>query len=326
MTVATTGSGGVIVPVEDDDNLGFEDIEAGDLVIPRITIDHKEAVFVDSLSKTTYESMNVIMLGVVKQRIMWAKETEDGDGPLCKSTDHGSGFPTLSDDVPKAKRFPWATSGLDPANFPPEAGVNGMVTLPCASCFHKEWNNPLLAGQNKPLCDEQYTFPVIYQVDDETWTTALFSVQRTGIKPAKSYISSFARSKSPMFRKITRLGLSQLSRGSVAYCVPTFAQLGESDRNQWADMATQYRQLREFVQMPPVNRDDDTVGTPSANVNTAAPTVSSPATAPATAPATPTHVTPSRPVSTPVAAPAATPAPAPAAPAPVGSEDDDLPF
>jgi hypothetical protein len=203
--------------------------------------------------------MNVIILGQVKQRIMWASDTDEGDKPLCKSPDHMNGFPSVSEDLPRDKRFPFITSGLNKSDFPGEAGINGLVTLPCANCLHKDWDNPKIPGQKKPLCDEQFTFPIMYSPtgdsDPDSFVTALFSVQRTGLKPAKTYVSGFAQTKTPMFRYFTKITLNLQTKGTVVWSIPTFRKGDETERSEWDNYAQQYRSARELVRMPPENYD-----------------------------------------------------------------------
>lgn len=321
MTVATSGTGGDLAGYDPNENLGFEDVDQSDIVIPRLTIVHTEGVFKDSLSGAEYATLDVVMLGQVKQRIMWAADTDDGDRPLCKSPDHENGFPSVSEEIPLSKRFPFKSSGLKMADFPAAQGMNGLVTLPCSSCQHKEWENPL-APQKKPMCDEQFTFPIMYDPDgDGTWVTALFSVQRTGIKPAKAYVSTYHQRKTPMFRNVTKLSLNMQTKGTVTYCIPRFAQGPETDRAQWDEFANQLRSARELIRMPPENFDEEPTDGDNENV------------------APPVATTPSKPVARPAkAAPAPAPASAPApvvhSPAPVAAPvededddgDDDLPF
>src|SRR6478736_1298857 len=91
--------------VEDEDDLGLEDIGAGDVIIPRLSIDHKTAEFKDNLSGWRSNTLTVVLLGMVKQRILWHDPVEDGDKPLCKSPDYLHGFPNQRTDLPADKRF-----------------------------------------------------------------------------------------------------------------------------------------------------------------------------------------------------------------------------
>src|SRR6478609_973261 len=269
---------------DDEGVVGLEDIDAGDLFIPRLQLKHKLGVFKDSLSGWESEKLTCIMLGVVKQRIMWPDDQEDDAKPQCKSTEFSFGFPNMREDLSVDKRFPWAESNFSPSDaVPVEIGPrtdpahpdgwssNGFPVLACSACKFKDWSKN---GSKSvpPPCTEQHTYPVLYLTDDETWNIALLTLQRTGIKPSKSYISSFAGAKKPMFTAITEITLSQQSRGTVEYCVPNLKRVGDTDPSQWGEYAERFRGIRTLIRQAPRRADDDTeaeIAVPSANVNTA---------------------------------------------------------
>lgn len=292
-------------------NVGMEDVGASDLIIPRLQLDHKKAVFRDNLSKEEFPELKVIILGLVKQRIMWDDDVEEGDKPQCKSPDFDNGFPQMREDIPRVKQFPWDRSNFRKEDFPPENGMNNLITLPCNSCAFSQWGKDPRSGKaTPPPCSEQHTYPLLYTADDgDSWTTALATFQRTGIKPSKNYISSFAQSNMPMFTAYTTLTLNSMSRGSVEYAVPVFRKGEQTDRNQWGNYAEQYRSIRSFIRSAPRNQQEDGGSVPAQSNNANVAPQSQPVVVqqPATHPA----------------APAPTPAPAPAAPS-GGSED--LPF
>lgn len=325
MTVDTTTGGNLPANPEDFDmdNIGLEDIGPGDVSIPRLQIIHPEGKFKNSLSGEIYDSgLEVILLGLVKQRIMWDEDVQDNDKPQCKSPDFNNGFPNVKEDAPERLKFPWGQSNFDFNDFPPERGLNGLPTLPCANCIFKDWNK---GGWKQPPCSEQHTFPILYSSDGwETSQPALYTVQKTGIKPSRQYISSFAHSRTPMFTVFTRLGLTLQKRGTVTFSVPVFSRGGETDRNQWQEYANQTRAIREFVRQPPRPADDDDEPVASDNENKGPETPTAAAPASAASPAgTPSTASPASP-------PAAQPAPAASAaatsvPATDGG-NDDLPF
>lgn len=337
MTVAPANTGAVEAwnPDEFDGVTGLEDVGAGDVIIPRLQIVHAEGVFKDNLSGATFEKLEVILLGPVKQRIMWADEMEDGDKPLCKSPNFAHGFPNMRDDVAADKKFPWNESNFEPSQaVPVEIGPaqdrslpegwssNGLPVLPCASCKFQQWGTGSNGKSTPPPCTEQHTYPVLYKNEHDSWTPALLTVQRTGIKPSRTYMSAFAQTKQPMFTVYTTIGLTQQSRGSVKYSVPTFKRGDATDRNQWGELAEQYRTIRNWIRSAP-RRQDEEEGAPAApasNVNTAPnPNVDSTGAAQATTTPAPSPTPPPEP--TPPAPPAPTPPPPAAA-----VEDDDLPF
>lgn len=264
-------------------DVGLEDVGISDIVIPRLSINHADGTFKDNLSGMEYTEIEVVLLGMIRQRIFWAPgDMEDGDKPLCKSTDAIHGFPALNTDLHVSKRFPFEQSnfeighavprvvapGTDP-RLPDGFNSNGHPTLNCSSCIFAEWGTK--QGKSvPPPCAEQFTFPLRYSADGgETWVTALFTIQKTGIKPAKQYMSSFVQSKTPLFTAKTRLSLKQDKRGTVKWSVPIFARGESTDRADWPEYAESYREMRKFVRAAPraAEFEEDGVPTGSANVN-----------------------------------------------------------
>jgi hypothetical protein len=336
MTIQTPESNGGQVAIPDEfNNIGLEDVGATDVVIPRLSIVHKEAEFKNNLSGEQFPVLNAIVLGLVKQRIMWPDDVEDGDKPMCKSPDFTNGFPNLDTENTKAdKRFPIDKSNFSLADFPAERGLNGLVTLPCQSCIFSQWDK---GDWKQPPCSEQHTYPLLYTLDSDeairageaSYTPALFTTQRTGIKPSRTYISGFAQAGTPMFTVHTQITLDLNKRGTVEYSVPKFRRGGQTDRSMWGEYGQQMLQIRDFIRTPPRNHEEDeSAVTMSSNENTA-PAAAAPAAAPAEAtpaPAPAAAAPAAEPTPAPAAEPVATPAAAaPAAPAPAAA-DDDLPF
>lgn len=323
MTVATPGGTEVGFPAEQG-IIGLDDVSVGDVILPRISIVHKEGMFKDNLQNRTFAELDCIILGLVKQRVFWKKDTEEGDRPLCKSPDHNHGFPMVSDEVAKDKLFPWDKSNFNPADFPPNE--SGIVTLPCAACVFKEWDK---GDWKVPPCAEQHTYPILYNTtpdeEEATWSPAIVTFQKTGIKPSRAYLSSFVQARKPMFTARTKITLTLLKRSAVEYSVPNFAKTGDTDSSLWNGFGEQYLQIQSFLQQAPRSEEDEYAGTEGFdNANTpapAAPAAQPPAAAPpvqaaAAAPAAPVAATPPPPVAP--AAPTPPPAPAP--------DDSGLPF
>lgn len=292
-----------------DFETGLEDFGIEDAVVPRLSIQHRDGEFKDSLSGATFPKIRVIILGLVKQRILWNSVVDDGDMPMCKSPNHKQGFPNVDEDTKRDKRFPWAASGFNPKDFPPDE--DGQVMLPCDGCQLKEWGSH--PDGKRPYCSEQFTLPVLYDpYDNEGWVPAILTFQKTSIKPVRSYLTSFARSNNPAYTAITEIGLDLQKRGGNPYSVPNFRRVGDTDEQFWREYATNYRSLKQFLTAPPAVRDSDSQPAPSANQNRPPATERTDEPAKTEAKSTP---------------PA--PAPAPAASAtPVATQDDDedLPF
>lgn len=322
---------------------GLEDFGMADTVIPRLKIAHRDGRFVDSLSNEEFDKITVIMLGLVRQRILWHPSMDDDDAaPMCKSTNFQIGFPDLNaEEQPKNKLFPWDKSGFDPNDFQP--GSDGLVRLPCSGCQLKEWNSH--PDGKKPYCSEQFTIPLLYDATGgDNFIPAIISFQKTSLKPLKNYLSSFKRGKTAAFSARTEMGLDLTKRGMNAYSIPNFRNVGQTDPDDWPEYATTYRQLRDFLTADPGRQDDDE-GSVTVTVeqnpwagNAEATGGDEPVEAeiveetppvedvPAEAEPTPPPVT--QPKQTPPAPPAAkkaAAAPPAAAPAPA-DDDDDLPF
>lgn len=270
---------------------GLEDFDpTTDGTIPRLNIDHKRAVFVDSLSKEEFSELDLILLTFVKGRILWDDDVQDDATPMCKSYEFKTGIPDL-------KQFPWRSSGFDEQAF---AGLETVV-LPCDSCKLKDWGTHP-KRDNAPWCGEQHTYPALQNVRDSEnplWVPVLITVQRTSLKNSKNYVQAFHRAERPLFTVVTHLSLRPQRRGQVEWVTVEFRKGEPTPSDDWVFFSRKAKQLREFVQTPRVRDDDeatasDDSGQPEAVSQQQA---ASPASTPAAA--------------QPAAAPPASPAPAP---------------
>lgn len=235
------------MPPDMDD--GLEDFGTTDMVMPRLNIDHDEAVFVDTLTGEKFENLRVVLLGLVKQRILWGAEVDDGDKPLCKAYTFDFGHPDTGN-------FPWKASGFDKSEFPGED-----VTLPCAECALKEWDSH--PTRKTPWCSEQYTLPLLMEVPDRDGegmrfaAPAILTLQRSGIKPARAYFSAFKRAGTPLFVNVTEMTLKPNRKGSVDFATPQFTRKEETERESWPDYSGHYTQIRGFLTSAPSRSDGD---------------------------------------------------------------------
>lgn len=299
---------------------GLEDFDSSDAVIPRLTIVHDEAQFKDNLSGEQFNAVNLIILGLVKQRVLWAPEVDDGDSPMCKSPDNKVGHPNV--DAPKDKRFPWVKSGFDKSDYPEQA--DGLIDLPCAGCALKEWGSH--PNGKSPWCTEQWTLPVLYDGQDMNgdfsgiYSPAIFTLQRSGVKSIRAFLTSYQRTGQPAFVNIAQCKLDLNRRGSVDYSTPKFSRVGSTEQAEWPSYATQFMQIKDYLTRRPVSDDAAPVEAGANNANTA-PQQQQTASTPEPTPAP-------QPDPTPAPAPAPTPPPQASAPAPAAASDDDedLPF
>lgn len=351
MTVDTTGGG--TVASYDPGMVGLEDVEASDLRVPRINIDHDNALFVNSLTKEAFPALTVVTLGLVKQRIFWPAKMGDDPRPLCKSPDNRHGFPNVDPASPKSKQFPFEQSNFLPTDpqiqdLPPDDrypngwSSNGYGVLSCDVCVFAKWGKDEDGKNTPPPCNEQHTYPVLYMQqmthDDGTeellWVPAIFTVQRSAIGNSRAYINGFAQAKQAFFTQYTGLTLREAKRGSNEYCVPEFRKMGPTDRAKWPEYGQQFLTIRDYLRSAPRPKDDSDNAAPAvSNENTAPVVVQStpepatqaapaPASPPPTPPTPPTAATPAPPAppqpqtqAAPAAAPPAAPPVPPAAPA-----------
>ncbi len=286
---------------------GLEDFDSKkDASMPIIKIDHDEAVFTDTLSGESIGSeIKVILLGLVKQRVLWEAEmTEGKTQPLCRSYDFNVGHPS-------GVKFPVKAAGIPGITL--DALEEGGVTIPCASCKLQEWGTH--PKRESPWCSAQYTFAMLTSVGEGLWAPALITFQRTSLKPSNQYLTYFQTHREPLYTVLTTIKLDSRSRGTNDYAVPKFIRGEETDKEEWPNYSATFKGIRSFLQTPrdqavSIGGDDDSTPVvveedPSVSggdaTDTAAPAASS-----TTDAGTP--------------APEPTTEPAPAVP------DDDLPF
>lgn len=258
-----SGTTGTDLVSWDGGETGLEDFDSSDLTMPRLSIDHAEGAFKNSQTDELFPSLTVILLGLHKSRIMWGEISEgpDGDPPLCKSPDTKHGFPCVDPELPESKQFPWdAQSVYKPSDMAPLTVGENLLTMPsigCKQCHFKEWNTDPTG--KRPWCSEEWTFPLLYQdpEDPEVWIPALFTIRRSGIKPARQYVTPFATKKTPIFTVATKLELDINKRGMVKYCTPKFQKVAKTDPAAWGDYFASYESAKSFLGQFPMPKEDD---------------------------------------------------------------------
>src|SRR6478752_9402631 len=154
MTVQPVSGNEVASPAEEDDygNAGLEDVDASDLMLPRLVIDHKKMLFRNSVTKEEFPALTIITLGLIKQRIKWYEKLEEDSLPQCKSPDNIHGFPNVRDNISWKYKFPWDDSNYTPDQLkivelapgesrqhPEGWSSNGHGVLACDTCSFAKW-------------------------------------------------------------------------------------------------------------------------------------------------------------------------------------------
>jgi hypothetical protein len=215
--------------------------------LPRLKIIGREGVFENAASEQ-FTALDAVILGSLRARVMWFPEVEEGDSvPMCRSRDGVLGLPNVSDDTPPRKQFPFKDSTFERSDM---GDLDGVPTLPCEECKFKEWNN----ATNKPgMCAEQAVLPLLYKDGMDNWQPGVLTLQRSGLKNTKRYVSQFAASRVPMFTVHTRIELDRMKRGDVDYAVPRFLRKEATDRSMWPEywnMFTDARTILRTIRKP----------------------------------------------------------------------------
>lgn len=232
-----------------DYDTGLGDLTQADLSIPRLRIKHKLSVFEDGGSGVQIPSMVAVILGLVRQRVLFHWDVEDDDAPMCKSHDFQTGFPNLDPKKPKLT-FPWVKAKFNPQDFPVNPD-DGLVALPCNSCALKDWGSHP-TGQEKPWCAEQFTLPIYYaqtldQLRAGEYGSALISFQKTSLPNLKRYLSQFQQKGVGAYTQYTEIALEARTRGQTEYCVAKFRALGATDEDEFAGFSENYQAIRHFL-------------------------------------------------------------------------------
>jgi hypothetical protein len=309
---------------------GLEDFTVSDMKLARVTIEHADGVFKDSLTGETFKEIFFIPLALIKQRVLWHPTVTDDSQPLCKATNFELGFPTVGQ--PKdVQNFPWGAAKLNPADFPASPEF-GRPVVPCSSCVLKDWGSDPVGGK-KPWCTEQHSIPVLYgATSDDCINMAVMTFQRSSMQASKAFFASIMRARKPAFSVIGKATLLAQKRGTNTFHVPVLAKFTDTEMSTWGAFSEQAKTIADYLREPPLLKMDgapDVSGIAAATTWT--PGVAAPVAVTPTVVTAPPGATIAGAVVTtaPVAVPA-TPAPAMMAPiaTPAGGRDgnDDLPF
>ena len=89
---------------------GLDDLDAGGAT-PRIKVLHKKGLYSETLSGIEVETFDGVVLGMLRQRVLWPTEMDEEDvKPLCKSLDGKMARPNVSSFPPRSVR-PRARAG-----------------------------------------------------------------------------------------------------------------------------------------------------------------------------------------------------------------------
>lgn len=232
---------------------GLEDFGVEDLKLPRLSIDHEKGGYVDSLApELVYPSIEVIPLGLIKQRVLWPAIMGDDNGnkkPMCRSVDNKIGYPnTVSTDPLEA--FPWQASAWQQKDFPVDS--EGRTTLPCDNCRLQTWGSH--PDGKKTWCSQQHAIVLLYAPEgNQPSMLALFTAQRSSINVSKGFFATIVRQEQPAYAFTGKWGLTAQTRGKNKYYVPTMVISGRTSQTDWSVYQRNYLSVRDMITRAPRN-------------------------------------------------------------------------
>lgn len=231
---------------------GLEDLDPNEVQVPRIKIDHPNAVFVDSITGEEFPKLEGVFLGMVKQRTMWRKDYngEADARPQCKSNDAATGFPNM-DSSNSDDHFPWADAPMLNAAAM-ERDEHGRVTIPCEACPFSKWTGTRQKPK-PPRCSELHAYPVMYASEDggDIDRAGIVTFKGSGIRPSKAFLKGFAAAKRAVYTSTASVTLKPEQNGMIRYAVPVFSKGAAVPEKDWPTYGEELRGLREVLREPP---------------------------------------------------------------------------
>lgn len=153
--------------------VGFEDIDASDIKMPRIKLlqaqsdeaaesKGKPGQYYNTVTGEVFDSLDVIFLTFGKQRVRWPEKFKRGDDPLCRSAD---------------------------AHKSDEDGVD------CASCSYAKWGK----NKEKPECSLSYAWLGCVDAPQKNYPMFRTVVTAASMVATKDFINQIVQYNLPPF-------------------------------------------------------------------------------------------------------------------------------
>ena len=229
---STTAIEGYHGPIE----TGLEELDAGDLIIPRLTITQPSTPDIDTANQGKFcinitgdfhDNMRVAMIKLSKSRILFPEKYKRDNEPLCRSHD----FKVPANDIPGATPM-CDTCGLLPL-APGEKNAKHK-------CAYANWG----ADNEPPRCQEVWNSLI---VDLESYMPMWFSLKSTALKPFRKIVSAISMisqaKKIPMWGMGFNMTLEKTVNDSGTFYVPAFSGLVALDKADAENMTAIRQQL-----------------------------------------------------------------------------------
>jgi len=192
-------------------------------------IDHSAGQFWSGESNIGKE-IDVIMLGLIRQRTLWPPKDSKRSRPDCESPDFEHGYA-------KIDTFPWKDTDF----VEPIGGGTRPHELPCDQCPLRNWQD-----RTPPRCAQVWNVPVIYGA-------GLFVIpfSASALSDLENYMRPFRDSRTPLYTVITRIKLSRVEKKGRRYVVPHFSQTANTDTRVYPEYSSKLNQVKEVMQQKP---------------------------------------------------------------------------
>lgn len=219
-------------PATNEVPLGLEDIDQGDIVLPRYTIvqptskEGTEGKFRANLTGQECDELQLIPIVFRKGMVLWDKEDRTHTTPLCRSNDAMQPDPAIAEPVsPVCHQHPGnRTAGR---------------LLPV--CPKAKWN-----GGAPPDCSLTYN---LIALDLQAETPFMMSFSRTGARAMQRLLSAAWMRRKALFDLGVKLRLSKVVDKGNKYYVPEFYDFVDNEPGAyrpWYDMLRAYNPTTTF--------------------------------------------------------------------------------
>ncbi len=232
--------------------------DSGLSFVPRVTISHDDGgLEFNDFGLSLNQRQCLIMLGAIRQRIMWAPRELAVGMVLCDSKDFEHGNPT--------KDFPWETS-----NFTKPDDFADGDHLDCGACMFSHWTKDETArrGSRPALCTESVIVPMLIASNpdvkyngaenlDIEYKVGAMSFQKSSIKPIADHMRSFRLSSMPAYSMTTTMALNTNLGSGFKYSVPSLAKQSIVNEEKYPLLSTILREVRDVVTKPTPARSSE---------------------------------------------------------------------
>jgi len=218
---ATTNS---VAVIPEQFETGLEALDAGDLIIPRLTVTQPSTpdVEADQIGKfyinitgDYYDKMRLVTLKLTKGRILWPEKYSKDNDPLCRSHN----FATPANDI----------QGASPMS-------HSCQVIPGSKDHHCPYANWSADKKGKPIaprCQEIWNLLVL---DLDSYMPMFLSLKSTSIKPLRRHFSAInilsQAKRVPMWHLAFDVALKMETNDSGKFYVPVFSSPGPVEKEE----------------------------------------------------------------------------------------------